>query len=100
MQPVRRRQDLPAPAVVPDVVSSRIQNDLEKRFLGCLVLGDDDVTLLLEHPRDAVALSEVSAELRKQVTNLGKRPIAVVGQSLQVDRDAPGTVSLVRDLLV
>jgi hypothetical protein len=82
------------------VVGAGLQRQRQQRILVRLVLVDDDVASLVEHPADAAGLAQMPAVLGKDVTDLGDRSILVVGHDLHEHRRAAGTVSLVQDFLV
>ena len=59
-----------------------------------------DLALAIEHPGDGVGGAEVAAAARELVADLGDRARRVVGERLDHERDAAGSVALVHDLTV
>jgi hypothetical protein len=60
--------------------------------------GDVDLPLPVEHERDRVARAEVAAELRELEPHLGDGARRVVGERLDHEGDAAGTVRFVEHL--
>ncbi len=60
---------------------------------------DHDHALLVEQVGDGAGLAEDAAVLAEQVADVGAGPVAVVGQRLDQQRDAAGTVALVEHRL-
>ena len=67
---------------------------------GAPALLDDDLALALELERDRTGRAEVAAGARERRADVGGRAVAVVGERLDVDRDAARAVALVDDLVV
>ena len=61
---------------------------------------DEDHALALEEPGDGARLAEVAVALRERGADVGCGAVPVVGESLQVERDAAGAVALVGDGLI
>src|SRR5436309_6016383 len=77
-----------------------LERDVEHALLGGGAVLDRDQPLLGEHPGDAAARPQVAVVLLEDVADLGDRPVTVVGQDRDHDRDPGGAVALVVDLLV
>src|SRR4051794_592267 len=92
--------NLPVVLVVFHVVGPGVDRRREQLLFIRLALLDDDVAFLLEHPGDAVGLTEVAAVLREGVPHFADGAVLVIGEHLDHDRDAPGAIPLVGDFLV
>jgi hypothetical protein len=82
-----------------DVVGAGLESDGHKLVLvdACGVHSDE--SLAVEHPGDASGLAEVAVVAGEHVSDLGGRPVFIIGQRLHEDGDAAGTVAFVHDLL-
>src|SRR6266404_912137 len=97
---LRRDGHLEDVAAVTDVVRAALERHVQHALLGGGALLDRDQPLLGEHPGDAAARAQVAVVLLEDVADLGDRPVTVVGQDRDHDRDPRGAVALVVDLLV
>ena len=93
-------QDFPGLAVVAEIFAAVFEDEVHQVvFLGC-GLGNDDVALLVEHPRDGAGFGHVAAVLAEGMSDFADGAVAIVGADVDQYRSASGTVSLERELFV
>ena len=77
---------------------------LKRRFEHGIGIGGvgpvDNLADPVEHKRDAVGLAEIAAEFRKRRAHFRRRPVAVVGQGIDDQRDTGRAVALIANLFV
>ena len=96
----RRGRDLPGVALVLDVLGAGFERGEHEVVLGGGGLVEQDHALALELPAHRAGLGERAAVAGEGVLHLGAGAVAVVGERLDVDRDAVRRVALVVHLLV
>src|SRR5206468_4084648 len=93
----------------PDAVSVLVALDvlgsgLDRRFEHLLVIAGAgwifDQSQPLEAVADAAACAQIAAVLGEDRPDVGRGPVAVVGQRFDDQRDSAGAEALVADLLV
>src|SRR5215472_10348700 len=93
-------QNLPVVTIIAHVFRTRVENQGHQVvFLGC-DLGHDDVTLLVEHPRNRTGFGHVAAVLAEDVTDFADRAVAIVGVDLRQQGDTAGTVAFQYEFFV
>src|SRR5712691_7014222 len=95
----RRRDNLPAFAVIAQIVGSGVEYDAHELILAGLFGGDEYLALTLEHPGDTALLAEVAAVFREHVANFTHGAIAVVGGDHHQNGGAARAVAFEHDLV-
>src|SRR5215469_12576972 len=83
----RLGRDFPVIAVVVEIFSARLKNNVHQVVLFCSALGNDDVTLLVEHPGNGPGFSHVAAVLAEHMADFADRAVAIVGVDVQQNSD-------------
>src|SRR5215469_41771 len=96
----RLGRDFPVIAVVVEILSARLKNNVHQVVLFCSALGNDDVTLLVDHPGNGPGFSHVAAVFAEHVADFADGAVAIVGVDVQQNSDASRAVALERELFV
>src|SRR5207302_11513142 len=82
------------------ILATGFENDIHQVVLFGGALGDDDVALLMEHPRNSARFGHVSAVLAENMANLTYGAVAVVGVDVKQDCHSTRSVAFERKLFI
>src|ERR1700732_4841324 len=93
-------QDFPVLAIVVKILASRFEDDVHQVVFLCCAFWNNDVALLVEHPRDCAGFGHVPAVLAETVANFANGSVAIVGVDIEQNRNATRSIAFERELFV